>query len=153
MTKYAYSPDTGEMIRTETPSDWMGLTDVAPPSFDAATAGCFFRNGAWEIVVATHDYSAEKAATLKTGRSMRETVLGRLNGIHLDAIVANDTVTASAVAIAKQQLKDITVWPAVVAAVTGEETKTAFLARYYEVAHELQTAAPYAVTAFTGLDL
>ena len=153
MTKYAYSPDTGELIRTDNPSDWMGIADVAPPAFDPATAGCFWRIDHWEIVVATHDYSDEKASTLKTGRSMRETVLARLNGIHLDAIVANDTVTASAVAVAKQQLKDITIWPAVVAAVTGEETKTAFLARYYEVAHALQTAAPYAVTAFTGLDL
>lgn len=106
-----------------------------------------------QAAIVPPDYPAEKAATLKTGRSMRETVLARLNGIHLDAIVANDTVTASAVAIAKQELKDITVHAAVVAAVTGEETKAAFLARYYEVAHALQTAAPYAVTAFTGLDL
>lgn len=52
MTQHAYSPDTGELIRTETPAEWMALTDIAPPDFDAATAGCFFRDGAWEIVVA-----------------------------------------------------------------------------------------------------
>lgn len=50
MTNYAYSPDTGELIRTETPSDWMGVTDVAPPEFDSQTAGCFWRGDGWEIV-------------------------------------------------------------------------------------------------------
>lgn len=50
MTQYAYSPDTGELIRTETPSDWMGVTDAIPPDFNPETAGCFWRNGAWVIV-------------------------------------------------------------------------------------------------------
>lgn len=50
MKKYAYSPDTGEIIRTETTAAWMGLTDVAPPEFDQATAGCFWRDDHWEIV-------------------------------------------------------------------------------------------------------
>ena len=50
MTKHAYSPDTGELIRTETPAEWMELTDVAPPEFDPATAGCFWRGDHWEIV-------------------------------------------------------------------------------------------------------
>lgn len=53
MTQYAYSPDTGELIRTESPADWMGSTDVTPPAFDPATAGCFWRGGAWEVVVPT----------------------------------------------------------------------------------------------------
>lgn len=61
MTKYAYSPDTGELIRTDTPSDWMGLTDVAPPAFDPATAGCFWRGNAWEIVVPAIDIEKIKA--------------------------------------------------------------------------------------------
>jgi hypothetical protein len=52
---YAYSPDTGEFINIETPSDWMSSTDIAPPAYDSQTAGCFFRNGAWEIVTATPD--------------------------------------------------------------------------------------------------
>lgn len=52
MTKHAYSPATGELIRTETPADWMGTTDVAPPAFDAQTAGCFWRGTAWEVVQA-----------------------------------------------------------------------------------------------------
>ena len=52
MTKHAYSPDTGELIRTDNPAEWMGLTDVTPPSFDPATAGCFWRGDHWEIVQA-----------------------------------------------------------------------------------------------------
>lgn len=52
MTQYAYSPDTGEYIRTETPAEWMGVTDVIPPGFDPATSGCFWRDGQWEIVMA-----------------------------------------------------------------------------------------------------
>lgn len=52
MTKYAYSPYTGELIRTDNPAEWMGLTDVPPPSFDPATAGCFWRGDHWEIVQA-----------------------------------------------------------------------------------------------------
>lgn len=50
MPKTAYSPNTGELIVTDKPGDWMGLTDLVPPSFDRATQGCFFRDGAWEIV-------------------------------------------------------------------------------------------------------
>ena len=50
MSKTAYSPDTGELIVTNNPGAWMGLTDLAPPVFDNATQGCFFRGGAWVIV-------------------------------------------------------------------------------------------------------
>ena len=50
MSNYAYSPDTGELIVTNNPGAWMGLTDLAPPVFDNATQGCFFRGGAWVIV-------------------------------------------------------------------------------------------------------
>lgn len=52
MTQYAYSPDTGEYILTGAPAAWMGTTDVAPPVFDPASAGCFWRGAAWEIVQA-----------------------------------------------------------------------------------------------------
>lgn len=52
MSIYAYSPDTGELIRTETPADWMGKTEVSPPEFNPATAGCFWRGDRWEVVLA-----------------------------------------------------------------------------------------------------
>ena len=48
--KYAYSPDTGELINTTDPAPWMGTTTVAPPTFNSAVAGCFWRNGAWAVV-------------------------------------------------------------------------------------------------------
>lgn len=54
MTFY-YSPHTCEHIATKEPADWMGVTSVAPPVFDPATAGCFWRGIAWAIVVATPD--------------------------------------------------------------------------------------------------
>jgi hypothetical protein len=97
--------------------------------------------------------ASEKDAMLTTGRTMRDTVLYRLNGIQIDALLANDTATVSAISTAKQQLKDITIWPAVVAAVDAETTKTAFLSRYYDIAMQLQLASLYAVSAFRELDV
>ncbi len=73
MTKHAYSPDTGELIRTETPAEWMGLTDVAPPTFDPATAGCFWRGDHWEIVQAQPPVDPVPAAV-----SMRQARLALL---------------------------------------------------------------------------
>ena len=52
MPKYAYSPATGELIRTEAPAYWMGLTETVPPEFDPQAAGCFWRGDHWEIVPA-----------------------------------------------------------------------------------------------------
>lgn len=45
-----FSPHTGEIIITDAPADWMLQTDVKPPKYDTATHGCFWRDGAWEIV-------------------------------------------------------------------------------------------------------
>ena len=53
MMQYAYSPDTGELIQTDAPADWMGTTTIAPPAFDAAEEGCFFLDGAWVVVKST----------------------------------------------------------------------------------------------------
>lgn len=47
-----FSPHTGEIIITDAPADWMLQTDVKPPKYDPATHGCFWRDGAWEIVPA-----------------------------------------------------------------------------------------------------
>ena len=49
MTIYAYSPATGELIRTDNVADWMGTTEAPPPDFDPVTAGCFWRGDHWEI--------------------------------------------------------------------------------------------------------
>lgn len=61
-----YSPHTGELIRTETPADWMAQTHLVPPAFDAQEQGCFFRNGNWVLVDPTPepgpDYQLQRAA-------------------------------------------------------------------------------------------
>ena len=69
-----YSPHTGELIETATPSDWMGKTDATPPAFDRATQGCFFRNDAWVIVDAVAP--VEPAPTVVTMRQARLALLG-----------------------------------------------------------------------------
>jgi hypothetical protein len=50
---YFYNPVTGELINTATHASWMGSTELAPPSFDAAVQGAFFADGAWRVVDAT----------------------------------------------------------------------------------------------------
>lgn len=50
--KDAYSPHTGEHIATDNPAPWMGRAGVPAPEYDAKTHGCFWRDGAWEIVAA-----------------------------------------------------------------------------------------------------
>jgi len=51
MTHY-YSPHTGEHIATDTPADWMGRTNIAPPKHDA-TQSAVFVDGAWAVVGAS----------------------------------------------------------------------------------------------------
>lgn len=72
--QYAYSPDTGELIQTDTPADWMKSTSIAPPVFDAATAGCFFQNSAWVVVQSgktLEEVKAEKIAEIN-GKCQQE---------------------------------------------------------------------------------
>lgn len=45
-----YSPDTGEHINTDTPADWMGRAGMPAPVYDIKTHGCFFRDGAWQLI-------------------------------------------------------------------------------------------------------
>lgn len=49
MTKYAYSPNTGEIILTDKIADWMGTTEIEPPAFDRNTQSAYFRDGAWVV--------------------------------------------------------------------------------------------------------
>ena len=49
MPEFYYSPHTGEHINTNTPADWMGKTSIVPPSFNSASQGAFFREGAWVV--------------------------------------------------------------------------------------------------------
>jgi hypothetical protein len=61
MMQYAYSPDTGELINTDTPAAWMKTTTAAPPTFDPQAGGCFWKNGAWVIVTADQLTPAKSA--------------------------------------------------------------------------------------------
>ncbi len=87
MTKHAYSPDTGELIRTDNPAEWMGLTDVTPPSFDPATAGCFWRGDHWEIVQAQPPVEPVPASV--TMRQARLTLLQSGLLTQVNAAIAN----------------------------------------------------------------
>lgn len=87
MTQYAYSPDTGEIIRTETPADWMGTTSVAPPEFDPTTAGCFWRGDHWEIVPG--EVPSDPVPEVVTMRQARLALLGAGLLAQVNAAVAN----------------------------------------------------------------
>ena len=87
MAQYAYSPDTGEIIRTETPADWMGTTSVAPPEFDPAAAGCFWRGDHWEIVPG--EVPSDPVPEVVTMRQARLALLGAGLLAQVNAAVAN----------------------------------------------------------------
>lgn len=99
------------------------------------------------------EMAAGKLRALDEARTLRADILARLNGLHVDAIYANDLPPViAAIMVAKQALKDITVYSTVVAATDYGTTKTAILARYYAIAATLGVSAPTAVSAFVGLD-
>lgn len=153
MTTHAYSPDTGELIRTDTPAEWMGVTSIAPPDFDPTTAGCFFRNGAWGIVVSTaiaEAHAKEKLEVLAQTRVLRETALNRLTGIQLNT---NDAPTVAAIQAARSALLNITSDVGVIAATDGSSTKAAIMAAWRSIASALATAAPSTASVFVGLGM
>lgn len=63
MTIYAYSPTTGELIRTDNVADWMGTTEVPPPDFDPVAASCFWRDDHWEVVEAQQEAPVPQSLT------------------------------------------------------------------------------------------
>lgn len=96
-----YSPHTGELIETATPSDWMGKTDATPPAFDRATQGCFFRNDDWVIVTAMPPkreareiLTALAALDAKSIRALREGDTARLATIEAQAVTLRAELAA-----------------------------------------------------------
>ena len=79
---YFYSPDTGEIIRTTTPADWMGATQLAPPAVTESQSAVF-RSGAWEVVEA-----APVVPSVPTVVTMAQAQLALLAAGHLDAVEA-----------------------------------------------------------------
>ena len=78
---YYYSPHTREHIATDEPADWMGSTAIAPPAFDPATQGVFFKLGAW--VVVTNPAPVQEVPQSVTMRQARLALLavGKLAGV------------------------------------------------------------------------
>lgn len=87
MTIYAYNPATGELIRTDNPADWMGTTSVAPPEFDPATAGCFWRGDHWELVPG--EVPSDPVPEVVTMRQARLALLGAGLLAQVNTAVAN----------------------------------------------------------------
>ncbi len=79
---YFYSPDTGEIIRTTTPAEWMGTTQLEPPAVTESQSAVF-RGGSWEVVQA--DPVVEPVPTVVT---MAQAQLALLAAGHLDAVEA-----------------------------------------------------------------
>ena len=79
---YCFSPHTGEIINTDTPADWMGRTDLVPPSVSASQSAVF-QSGAWAVVEAVPVVPA-----VPTTVTMSQAQLALLAAGHLDAIEA-----------------------------------------------------------------
>ena len=79
---YFYSPDTGEIIRTVTPADWMGTTQLEPPAVSESQSAVF-RGDAWEVVAAE-----PVVEPVPTSISMAQAQLALLAAGHLDAVEA-----------------------------------------------------------------
>lgn len=66
--KHFYSPETGELINTQDKADWMGETALTPPVFDISTQGCFFIDGAWQIVTSQPIIPIPAAVNMRQAR-------------------------------------------------------------------------------------
>ena len=94
-------------------------------------------------------FSDISSAHLNGVRITREAILNRLTGLGFAALVANDTVTAAAISVARQGLLDITKAASVTSATTLDGLKAAVLSEY----RTLTAVAPLTVQkAFQGVD-
>jgi len=100
--KDAYNPDTLEHISTDTPADWMLRAGVSAPAYNPDTESCYFRNGAWVIVIATPD--AVRLAD--DARRHRKTLMGQCDWTQLPDTPL-DTIQRAAWASYRQALRDI----------------------------------------------
>lgn len=98
------------------------------------------------------DLAAEKEAQLQVGRDLRDGVMNRLTMMQLRAHIAGDAPKVAAIGAALDGLMTITAWPAVTNASGAEETRTAFMARYAQIAAALAAASPEAYAEFRSLD-
>lgn len=94
----------------------------------------------------------EKAAAIVLAKQTREIILNRLTGISGRYQRAGDTAAALACDAAVQSLLGVFKLPAVTSAPDADTAKAAVLAAYYQIVAALQAVAPYAITAFEGID-
>ncbi len=85
--KHYFSPHTGEHIPTATPADWMGGTNLAPPSYDPISQSAIYQGGIWHIADAQ-----PLPKEVPTSVSMRQARLALLDagilGKVMDALAA-----------------------------------------------------------------
>ncbi len=155
-TNDCYSPDTGEHIHTDNPSEWMGRSGTPAPAYDRSNAGCFWRNGAWVVVASTAQAEAAaagKAAVLAQAKMIRGQALDRLTGIRVNDILPTDTATLTAISAARTDLKNLPTCATVMAATDGDTTKAAVMTEWRRIALNLATDGPDAANAFAGLGM
>lgn len=120
------------------PSDWVAILYDSPvpadPIGDASRA------------------AGEKAAVIAETIKLRDTVISRLSSIQTDAMIANDSLTVSAIGTAKTSLMGMTSHPTVIAATGWDETENALQAIYFATANQLSIDAPAAYAKFRELD-
>ena len=129
-----YSPHTGEHIKTDSPSGWMGRAGVPAPEYNPQTHGCFWRGEAWELVPAPAAGESQEQARERAKAELqpqRDLFLNRLAGI---AVFSDDPAVVDECAALRAQLLDITKDPAYLAAETFDDMEAALLARYRAIA-------------------
>lgn len=78
MSRYYYSPHTGEHIITDRPQPWMGGTDIAPPAYEPGTASAIFDGAAWRLEFSTSQVQAPESITMRQCR-LHLLATGKLN--------------------------------------------------------------------------
>lgn len=100
-------------------------------------------------VTVVADIAAFKTPALNAFRATREQMFSRIAGMGFAALQKGDTVTAAALAVFRDGIRDLPQHPSTVAATTPVELKTAMTLRY----KELTDALPLSVkAAFQALD-
>ena len=101
------------------------------------------------LVPAAPTFAQLSAYYLDTVRVTRETILNRLAGIGMAAVIGADTITTAAVAAARTALLNITTDATVLAATDMDGLKAAVLAIYKAI---VAVAPADMVKAFDGMD-
>lgn len=105
------------------------------------------------LVAAQADSADHIPGLLAEFRLLREQVLNRLTGVHIDMQAIGDTAGMAAVVAARVALRSIPQHPTVTGATSVTEFKDAVRALYWQTSADLYAASPTAFAAFRGLDV